>query len=238
MRYSLTILLFLFQFQAFSQNDPAKSIRAFPITDYIVELSDSLMIVQLHLPGGPVLKEKEAALLKGTYDSHVSDTLTVGYGNCSLIKTDYYYFTIKLLDKARRPSPGDILYTKFAFPDIYRDRFADISSHLITLLDVFESPFFDHEKVFTSWKPFDEKAVIDSIVKDIQFTGQHFIATAPEMDKLITTGKYKDRKILYVMAECQPEYVREFLDYLVAKPSLYAGRKWKVSEIFATWLGK
>jgi hypothetical protein len=37
------------------------------------------------------------------------------------------------------------------------------------------------------------------------------------------------------MAACLPEYVRNFMDYVIARPRLYAGKQWKLSEVFATW---
>jgi hypothetical protein len=58
------------------------------------------------------------------------------------------------------------------------------------------------------------------------------------MDKLATTGQFKGKKILSVMADCQPLYAIDLLDYIIARPRLYAGKKWKISEIFATWVSE
>jgi hypothetical protein len=58
------------------------------------------------------------------------------------------------------------------------------------------------------------------------------------MDKLATTGQYKGKKTLSVMADFQPLYIIDFLDYIIARPRLYAGKKWKISEIFATWVSE
>jgi hypothetical protein len=80
--------------------------------------------------------------------------------------------------------------------------------------------------------------VIDSIVADIKFTGNYFIENNPAIDKPINSGDYKGKKTLYVMSECGPGDVIKFLDYVIARPRLYAGREWKVSEIFATWLSE
>ena len=76
------------------------------------------------------------------------------------------------------------------------------------------------------------------MVADIRFTGQYFIANNPSIDKLINSGDYKGQKTLYVMAECQPADLVKFLEYMLARPRLYAGREWKISEIFATWLSE
>ncbi len=58
----------------------------------------------------------------------------------------------------------------------------------------------------------------------------------PSMDKPIISGEFKSQPILQVMKACQAGYLKDFLDSVLAKPSLYAGKQWKLSEIFATWL--
>ena len=40
------------------------------------------------------------------------------------------------------------------------------------------------------------------------------------------------------MTECKPEDIKDFFGYVITHPLLYAGNKWKVSEIFATWLSE
>jgi len=76
------------------------------------------------------------------------------------------------------------------------------------------------------------------MVVDIQFTGKYFIENEPSDDKPINSGDYKGRKTLYVMSVCKASDVKNFLDYIIARPRLYAGKDWKVSEIFATWLSE
>ena len=38
------------------------------------------------------------------------------------------------------------------------------------------------------------------------------------------------------MIECLPPYLKDFINYVIARPRLDPGRKWKVSEVFATWI--
>ena len=40
------------------------------------------------------------------------------------------------------------------------------------------------------------------------------------------------------MADCQPLYITDFINYIIARPRLHAGKKWKTSEIFATWVSE
>lgn len=82
------------------------------------------------------------------------------------------------------------------------------------------------------------KKLVDSLVADIRFTGNYFIENNPSIDKPISSGTYKGKKTLHVMAACNSRDVRNFLDYIIARPRLYAGKDWKIAEIFATWLSE
>lgn len=80
--------------------------RAFPITDYMVDLNDSIKLVQLQLPDGISIPEKKVGLLKGMYRDKRSDTITIGAGRCQLIKGDYYYFAINYKKSGTPPGPA------------------------------------------------------------------------------------------------------------------------------------
>ena len=216
----------------FSQTD--KWLRAFPITSYIVDGNDSIKIVQLEMPEQITLKQNQLGLIRGVYSPNQIDTAEKGYGRCQLIKGNYYYFAINtkngMLLKA-----GDLLYTLLDKTNIFHGRFPKLASHFIRLESVYEEPFFDRYLIFDKWQEENEVSLLDSLVKDIQFTGKYFIENDSSMDKLINSGNYKGQKILTVMANCKTEDVTEFLDYMLARPRLYAGKSWKISEIFATW---
>ncbi len=233
------VLLFVFLFaggRCIAQADTTKWVRAFPVTDYMVDLNDSIKVVQVYLPGGPLLKEKQPGLLRGVYKDGKADTAEIGAGRCHLIKGDYYYFTINYKESGITPKENDLLYTVVNKPEIYRKQIIGLASHFIELQNVHEEPFYDRFSVFQKWTEADEKKLIDSMVRDIQFTGQYFLENNPSMDVEIKSGEFKGQKVLYVMVECQPGYLKDFFDYIIVRPRLYAGQRWKVSEIFATWL--
>ena len=56
------------------------------------------------------------------------------------------------------------------------------------------------------------------------------------MNLKIGSGKYKDKMVLNTMIACSKKDVSDFLEYMIARPRLYAGNEWKLCEIFATWL--
>ena len=74
------------------------------------------------------------------------------------------------------------------------------------------------------------------MVSDIHFTAEYFLKNDPSQNIMITEGVYKGKKVLATMSEVRSTDVKDFLNYVIAKPRIYAGRKWKVSELFATWL--
>ena len=76
------------------------------------------------------------------------------------------------------------------------------------------------------------------MIIDIKFTGNYFINNDPSMNVFINGGDYKGKKVLDVMTQCGPADIENFIDYMIARPRLYAGKEWKISEIFATWLSE
>lgn len=223
----------------FAQADTVnKILRAFPITDYIVNLNDSTRLVQIEMPESLTLKDKQFGLLYGVYENTAATAIQKGYGRCQLIKGDYYYFAITNNTSGQPVTKRDLLYTFVEKTTIYQGRLPQLAAHFIRLLDVYENSLYDRYNIFMKWSMEDEKKIIDSIIADIRFTGKYFIKENPSMDILIQKGDYKGRKTLYVMAECQKADVIKFFDYVIARPRNYAGREWKVSEIFATWLSE
>lgn len=223
----------------FAQTDTAnKWLRAFPITDYMVDLNDSTKVVQLEMPEDGKLKENQLGLLWGVYHTSKEDAVQKGYGKCHLIKGVYYYFSIRNNKSGHPLKKGDLLYTFMDRTNIYFGLAPQMASHFILLKNVYETPLYDRYTIFLNWSEDDERRLIDSVKSDIQFTGQYFIQNNPSMDKLISQGEYKGRKTLYIMAECQAEDIKKFFNYILARPGLYAGKEWKVSEIFATWLSE
>ncbi len=232
----LLILLIFCSAKTMAQPDSTKWLRAFPITDYMVELNDSVRVVQVELPDGLVIKDRSLGMVYGTYSSSAEDVVQKGYGRCHLIKSNFFYFSIGNNKSGKELKEGDLVYTFMDKTSVHYEQIVPLAAHFIQLLNVHELPFYDRYFVFNKWDKKDEQTLIDTMVADIQFTGQYMLQNDPSLDKLITSGKYKDQKILYVMAECQPDDLRAFLDYMIARPRNYAGKKWKISELFATWL--
>ncbi len=236
MRIFFLALCLLVTGHSFAQNDSTQWLRAFPITDYMVDLNDSVKVVQLQMPDGYSLKEKQLGVIYGVFGTSREEAVQKGYGRCHLIKGDYYYFTIGNNTSGQSLKAGDLLYTFMEKTGIYYGNFPRLAAHFIRLQDVNGNPFYDRYTIFFNWSEADEHKMTDSLVADIRFTGTWFKENQPSADRPITQGRYQGQKTLDVMAECTPEDVRHFLSFVLTSPRLYAGREWKITEIFATWL--
>ncbi len=239
MKQFMLFVMLLISMLSFAQTDTTnKLLRAFPITDYMIDLNDSTKLVQIEMPENLKLKDKQIGLLYGVYENSSATAIQKGYGKCQLIKGNYYYFAISNNSSGQTITKGDLLYTFMEKTKIYNGRIPQLAAHFIRLLDVYDTPLYDRYTTFLKWSRDDEKKVMDSIVRDIRFTGEYFLKENPSMDVLIQKGDYKGHKTLYIMAECAETDVIKFFDYMIARPRNYAGKEWKVSEIFATWLSE
>jgi hypothetical protein len=238
MNRSLLLLCVFFSVKGIAQTDTEKWVRAFPVTGYMVDVSDSIKLVQVLLPDGVTLPEKQVGLLRGIYRDTYADTSFIGTGRCNLIKGDYYYFTINYKKSGRQPREGDLLFTLVKPVPVYRGQVIKLGTYYIGLQNVYENPFYDRRTIFSHWEKSEEASVIDSMVADIHFTGNYFLENNPGMNKKIKGGRYDGKMVLNTMVIATKKDVIDFLDYIIARPNLYAGRQWKVSEIFATWVSE
>lgn len=202
------------------------------------ELNDSTQLVQIMLPDGYSVEEQQFGLIRGVYRIAKADTSQKGYGRCYLIKGDYYYFAISHNKSGVAIKKGDLLYTFIKKSNVYNGQLLNLASHFITLQSVYEKALYDPISIYDQWEKTDEISLIDSMVADIKFTGNYFLTNNPSMDVLVKDGLFKGKKTFAVMTSCQPGDVKYFLDYVIARPRLYAGREWKISEIFATWVSE
>ena len=234
MKQLLFLLLLLATLQSNAQDN--QQVRAFPITDYMVDLNDSIKLVQLQLPDAVSVPEKKLGLLKGIYRDKQADTAMIGAGKCQLIKGDYYYFAINHKKSGLQPRAGDLLYMMMDKPVVYPGLIPRIAAHYIGLKDVYEKPLYNRYAVFSYWKQDMEDRLIDTLVADIHFTGDYFLKNEPSMNTKIKSGPSEGKLVLNTMISCTRQDVIDFLEYMIARPAVYAGTEWKVSEVFATWL--
>jgi hypothetical protein len=232
----LVSLLILFPMLVVAQPSTEKIVRAFPITDYMVDLNDSIKIVQVFFEQTGVIREKEMGVVATIFNPESERPDIIGSGRCNMIKGDYYYFTINFKGSGSVPVAGDLLYTSVAKPAAFTDVLSKIASHYITLKDVYDSPFYDRFEIFNSWSAANEKAALDSMIADIIYTADYFLKNDPSLNVNIKSGANADKPVLNIMKTNAKKELEVFLNYMIAHPGIYAGKDWKISEIFATWV--
>jgi hypothetical protein len=220
-----------------AQVDSLEKVVAYKITDYMQRLNDSTVIVQVQLPDAwpAPIQDKQLGLLKHRFQQGTTlDTASIGWGRCHLIKGDYCYFALHLY-KNQQPAAGDLLYTRTKVPVAHDGPLLSVMSHAIDLTDVGGTPFLRHQYIFSITRE-QETALLDSMVSDIRYTGSAMLQQMPDQNQLIDDGIYKGQKLFDAMQAATRSQLIDFLTYIKARPSKYAGHSWKVSETFATWM--
>ncbi|NOT93358.1 hypothetical protein [Ferruginibacter sp.] len=233
-------LLFFVSFSltmATAQTGNKKELFAFAITDYMLSINDSVIIVQVQLPHGQnaLIEKEQMGLLKHNYSNLKDDTSRIGWGKCNLIKGNYYYFPLHLYNKSIRPQKNDLLYTRINAPANYKGRIYGVLQNAVFFTQVTGESFYDFDKAFFLNEN-EENRLIDSMATDIKYTAKEMLKQNDGQDQDITSGMFKGKKLFAAMQMATANNVKDFLDYVIARPQKYAGNSWKISETFATWM--
>ena len=222
----------------FAQKDTVTALFAFPVTDYMPEKNDSIVIVQVQLPDASVvdITENQLGIMRHRYSSGKTlDTANIGWGRCHLVKGDYRYFGIHL-NKGQEVQPGDLIYMQLSVPLAYHGYLFDLSRNYIHLQMVDDSYIYRREDVYLFNNREEEWRLLDSFVSDIQYTGREMLQQMPDNNQAINDGLFKGKKLFDAMQQVTRADLVKFLRYINARPRKYAGQSWKISEIFATWM--
>lgn len=234
MRHFLTAVFAFIIGGCFAQNTNSKVI-AFPITDYIIKTNDTIQIVQLQLPDGLSIKERTVGILKSKHIKGDKDLQEIGYGRCYLIKGDYYYFSVTMKKGNRLPSAGDLLYTTIDLPGTYDGLLYKVARHCITFSKIDETPLMRLKDALLTSDEAAESILLDLFVEEVKYTGTTMLAQNDNQNMVIDKGTYKDQKLFTLMQGIHQKDIKDFLEYIVARPAIYSGKNWKFAEIFATW---
>lgn len=237
MRIIFLLLVLCFSTKLKAQKEGTEKLVAFKITDYIKTLTDSSVVVQVYKQASyPVaIPEKQLGVLHHCYkNGETLDTSMIGWGRCQLIKSEYYYFGLHL-KKGQQPAAGDIIYVKVKVPYVHDGLLLNVLNHAVELTDVYGKNFLNKEAVFTNSKK-DEATILDSMVSDIRYTGGAMLEQIPAQNQLLKGGLYDGKKLFESMQSVKRNELELFLKYMQARPKMYAGNTWKLSEIFATWM--
>lgn len=232
--YFLAFILLINSSVLLAQQNKTTDVFAFRITDYMINISDSTVLVQIQVPeSGAGLVDKQTAVLKGNFSN--TDTADLGSGRCNLIKGDYYYFGIFLANKKRLPQKGDVLYTFVNFKPVYTGQLYQLIKNDIYLQHVTEGAFYNFSFALSGDEK-QETAILDSLIADVKYTADEMLSQGDGQDRVITTGRFKNKKMFAAMKTITKNDMTDFLNYVIAFPLKYAGNDWKIAEVFATWI--
>ena len=220
-----------------AQKDSIVKNIAFKISGYIKPLNDSSSVVQIFKSASvPVaIYEKQLGILNHCYKAGTKlDTAMIGWGRCNLVKSDYYYFGIRL-KKMQQPTEGDLLYLKTKVAYVYDGLLLNVMNHAIAFTNVYGNMFMNSNDIFTNTKK-EEEYILDSMLSDIRFTANAMFQQMPKQNKIIKDGIFKGEKLFTAMLFAKRSELELLLKYIIARPNNYAGNSWKISEIFATWI--
>jgi hypothetical protein len=128
-----------------------------------------------------------------------------------------------------------LLYLRLTVPVAYNGRLLDVMKHAVELRRVTDERFLFPADIFTLTRE-KEAAVLDSMISDIHYTGSVMMEQMPHQNQLIKGGLYDGKKLFTAMQAATRAELEQFLNYIIARPTKYAGHSWKISEIFATWM--
>ncbi len=232
----LIMCVFAVPIMAMAQTKNEKEVFTFTITDYIVDASDSIKIVQVQLPVASITIDMgQMGLLKHNYTNSKDDTVKIAWGKCRLIKKDYYYFGLHLYNKINTPIKNDLLYTQINYPAKYKGRIYDLVRNAVYFEHVNGGFFYNFAEPL-SLNEQKENSLIDSLVADIKFTGKEMLQQNDGQDQIVKGGIFNEKKLFAAMQTVTGSHVKSFIDYVIAFPQKYAGNTWKISETFATWM--
>lgn len=209
---------------------------ALPVTDYIVEAGDSVIIVQVKLPAGLSIKQKNFGLIRSVFNNPGDSVITVGSGRCQLIKGEYYYYGLLKKYMPRKPLAGELLYTDVTGPKFYAGTLFNAVRHSLIINSVQGDLIASLNTVMQIKTSEDEMPWLTKLQEDVKFTGKVMHEENDKQDMVIKDGKFKTQKLFTAMQAITVADVTDFLDYINAKPEKYAGHTWKFSEIMATWM--
>lgn len=208
---------------------------AFPI-DSVRKLNDSMKFVRIFLPNNiSMQKDQPCTVFANRRVRGEAENSVIGEGKFKLVVGDHSFFLLKLDKKDRLPQKEDLLYTPFYYGVNFRGRIYNLIRNAMYL----KTSSGDSAYTFKKAMYLDEKAeneMIGKLSADIHVVAKAMKKQNDTQDRIVKTGIFKGKKLFDAMEGSTPEQLKSFLDYVIARPILYAGSAWSIAEIFATWM--
>lgn len=116
--------------------------------------------------------------------------------------------------------------------DIYRGLLFHLYVQGVTFLDNYKEPIAALEDVLGARDAsVEERALAKMIV-----AGHEVVEFTTELKQQVTHGRWKGKTCGPILAGSTADDYRAFLRFVRDYPGKYIGKKWKISEVYATWL--
>ncbi len=117
----------------------------------------------------------------------------------------------------------------------YKNVLYDVLRRNIRMTDVYgEKDMFTFSDLASNYSSLAETKLMKAMVKESAFVAE---AMAEQMDSPpVTKGRMKGTDLFSAMKNVNRQDIRDFLLYVSIAPRKYAGKTWKFSEVFATWI--
>jgi tetratricopeptide (TPR) repeat protein len=140
-------------------------------------------------------------------------------------------------EKGKQITVGDALVVDVSCPTMgSRGIISELSDRGIIFTTVGGEPFYYQASAPYMDSPTYERAMIDTMAADIRYTAREMRSQMEPYP--LMGGIFDGMDLLDAMEKTHPGHVRDFLSYVAMRPNLYTGRRWKVSETYATWLAE
>lgn len=200
------------------------------------EHSNGYWFFSIEKPMGILLHAKQHFLCKGVFRNNSSDTLNKGSGMIDFVDDNFIRCEMKEKDVSQEPVMGDICV--FLIKDYFnrQDIFYKLALLGIDLADVNDSTLFDAKNNLLTWSEETEMQLVKVLQTDIIYTGTAMKEQQDSQAQLIEGGIFDGQNLFDAMQVVTTENVISFIKYIWARPQKYMGQRWKIDEIFATWM--
>jgi hypothetical protein len=180
------------------------------------------------------ITENQTFVLHGVYKTSLADTAMIGAGTVTVIGKNIIDAFVKTPSK--EPQIGNLAFLLVDGLKERKDAFFKLARYAIELTTVTDSMLYTIDDALINWNDAKTTAVTKAIVNDIVFTSKSIVEQTDNQEQKIPNGKYKGQSLFATMQKITAADVNEFLEYVQNHTYLYWGKKWKTSEVFATWL--
>jgi len=187
-------------------------------------------------PANVHFSKNQVFVCKAVYKNNDGDTVTKGAGAIAQILDREIACEINEKDIQPGPLKGDLCYFLVDKNESRKDVFYKLARFAIDFVSVTDTVLFDSKNCLGNWNETNSNELLRLFKKDIHFTGTAMLQQNDSQQQRITGGAFDGKPLFDAMQEITEADVMNFLKYVWARPAKYAGKSWRISEVFATWM--